>query len=254
MINLSIDTRDLSAEFQLSQREVDDMLEFVVDEVTAQFARNWDVQAKKELKSTRELYRQAIQVEKRDKFTGVVYLNPAVWIANALEMGASEFDMKFGFLSSNKVKYTKKGKPYLTIGFRFAIPTSIGENNAFSGVMPTIIHKKAKSLQGNARLTMSDIPEKYHIPQSATLRRKLKSGAMTSIPKGTVMTSIYEGLGRNKGGGYVMFRRVSTNSDADRWIHPGFEPRNLADKALQSTDVPHLVDVAIDNYLVHLGF
>jgi len=253
MIDLSIDTRDISAEFQLSQKEVDDMLEFVVDEVTAQFARNWDTQAKTTLKSTREQYRQAIQVEKRDKFTGVVYLNPAVWIANALEMGASEFDMKRGFLSSRKVKYTKNGLPYLTIGFRFAIPSSLGENNAFAGVMPTIIHQKAKALQGKAQLSLSDIPTKYHIPQSATLRRKLKSGAMTSIPKGTAMTSIYEGLGSNKGGGYVMFRRVSVNSDADRWIHPGFQPKKLAEKALQKTDVPHIVDVAIDSYLAHLG-
>jgi hypothetical protein len=50
-----------------------------------------------------------------------------------------------------------------------------------------------------------------------------------------------------------MFRRVSLNSDADRFIHPGFEPRMLADKALNNMNVPQVVDVAIDNYLANLG-
>lgn len=255
MIDLSIDTMDLSQEFNMTKDDVDGMTEFVVDEVTTAFAREWDNQAKSDLNSTREQYRNAIQVTKRGRFTGVVYLNPAVWIANALEMGASSFDMKTGFLNSSKVKYTSKGKPYLTIPFRFATSGSIGESSAFAGVMPTTISNTVQKMKPKERLGIDKIPSKYHMPQSATLRRKLKSKGFQQLKSNTEVTSIYEGLQRNqRGSGYVMFRRVSLNSDADRFIHPGFEPRKLADRALGKMNVPQTVDVALDTYLSNLGF
>lgn len=255
MINLSIDTLDLSQEFDLNQQDVDGMLEFVVEEVTSAFARKWDNQAKTDLNSTREQYRSAIQVTKKDRFTGVVYLNPAVWIANALELGIGAFDMKSGFLASSKVKYTSKGTPFLTIPFRFATAGSIGENTAFAGVMPTVISNTIQSMPVRQPLTMGQIPKQYHIPQSATLRKKLRSKGFQNLSQDVKVTSIYEGLRRNqKGSGYVMFRRVSLNSDPDRFIHPGFEAKRLAEKALSSMNIPQTVDVAIDSYLANLGF
>lgn len=254
MIDLQIDTLDLSQEFQLSKQEVDDMSEFVVEEVTTAFARKWDNQAKNNLKSTRSQYRSAIQVKKIDKFTSAAYLNPAVWIANAIESGASSFDMKKGFLASDKVKYTADGKPYLTIPFRFATAGSIGENPMFAGVMPTVVSNVAQQMQPKQQMKLDQIPSKYHIPKSASLRKKLKSKGFNKLSSKVDKTSIYEGMQRNaKGSGYVAFRRVSLNSPKLRFIHPGFEPRNLADKALQTTDIPSIVDVAIDSYLANLG-
>jgi len=245
---------DLQIDFSMTQQDVDGMSEFVVDEVTAAFARKWDNQAKTNLNSTREQYRNALQVSKRGRFTGVVSLNPAVWIANALEMGASSYDMKTGLLNSSKVKYTSKGKPYITVPFRFATAGSVGESSLFAGVMPTTISNQVQQAPPKSSLKMEQIPSQYHMPKSASLRNRLRSRGFSQMERNTKVTSIYEGLQRNsKGSGYVMFRRVSLNSDADRFIHPGFEPRMLADKALNNMNVPQVVDVAIDNYLANLG-
>jgi hypothetical protein len=254
MIDLSIDTADLSAEFDLDQRAVNDLLKFTVEEVTAMFARNWDNKAKETLGSTRNEYRNAIQTRKIDDFTASVYLNPASWLANALEEGASGFDMKAGLLNSSKVKYTKNGSPYITIPFRFATPTSLGESSAFAGVMPTVIHRAVlkHEKESSTGLPLGSIPNKYQIPQSSTLRRTLSSAAYSKVAE---RTSIYEGLKRNpNGAGYVMFRRISLNSAADKFQHPGLEARSLAQKALDGTNIPQIVDIAIDSYLANLGF
>lgn len=253
MISLDIDTSELSAEFSLTQHEVNQMLEYTVEEISAQFARKWETEAKSVLKSTRSIYVNSIQVKKRGQFSAAVFLNPASWLANALEMGMSSFDMKAGFLGSSKIKYTKKGNPYLTIPFRFASSSALGESSAFAGVMPQVIHTTTKSLPPGGRLKMSNIPSQYHIPKSAALRSQVKSGNFAKVTASTKMTSIYQGMQRTNGG-YVNFRRVSLNSQDQSWIHPGFVKLDLANKALSKMDVPQEVDVAIDNYLSGIGF
>ena len=246
MINLDIDTSDLSAEFELSRTDVDNMLQYTVEEVAASFARQWEIEAKSVLNQSRNEYVNSIQVTKRNKFTAVVYLNPASWLANAIEMGTSEFDMKKGFLKSNKIKYTSKGKPYLTIPFRFGTPQAIGDSSAFSGIMPTQIYSQVKKQAPKAALKLSSIPQQFHIPKSAALRKQTKSGNFANITKKTEMTSIYEGM-RKTQGGYVTFRRVSLNSDPSSWIHPGFQKKDLAGTALGKLNVPQIVDISIDN-------
>ena len=178
MIDLNINVEDIAEEFSLSQREVNALLEYSVETITAAYARQWDIEAKSNLGKTRNQYRSAINVAKRGRFTGVVYLNPASWLANALELGADAFDMKVGFLKSSKVKYTKDNKPFLTIPFRFATSQALGESSAFAGIMPGVIEKAVKAHEeenpDKKGLPLSKIPSKYHIPKSATLRRELK--------------------------------------------------------------------------------
>jgi len=253
MISLDIDTRDLSDEFNLSQQEVNQMLQYTVEEVSANFADTWDVVASQNLGSARNQYKRAIQVMKRDRYTSVVYLNPAAWLPNALEMGHPSFDMKSGFLSSPKVKYTKKGNPYLTIPFRFATPTALGESSAFSGVMPKVIYNEVKKQTRREQLPLTSIPAQYHIPVNAGIRKEVKSGNYSRVTAKTEMTSIYEGM-QNTGNGYMTFRRVSLNSQAESWIHPGFQARNFAQKAMNQINIPDIVDISIDNYLAQLGF
>lgn len=262
MIDLNIDTSSLSAEFQLSQRDVDGLLQYVVEEVSAQFATKWDNEAKTSLKQAKDEYRRSIQVTKRGKFTSIVYLNPAAWLPNAIEMGFNAFDMKDGFMKSSKIKYGSNGQPFLTIPFRFVTPGSLGESSAFSGVMPVQIMSAVTqneianpTSQSRSGLPLSNIPSQFQIPRSITLRREMRSNNFANITRNTPMTSIYQGLKKNSNGsGYVMFRRVSLNTDADRWQHPGFQAKDLAQKALNKLDVPRIVDITTDNYLSQLGF
>lgn len=253
MINLDINTNSIEQEFNLSQRDVDGLLQYVVEDVATEFARHWETEAKSSLRQSRSLYVNAINVAKRGQFASVVYLNPAAWLPNAIEMGHGEFDMKKGLLNSKKVKYTKKGKPYITVPFRFGVPSTIGDSTAFAGIMPKAIHNVVKRQAPGESLKMGDISSQYKIPKSVALRNQVKSGIFTAAIQRSEKTSIYKGMQKTEGG-YVTFRRVSLASDSDRWIHPGFQAKNLAAQALSRFNLPQAVDVSIDNYLSKLGF
>ena len=147
MIEFDIDTMGLSGQFDLNKNDIDDLLNYTVKQLTAEFAYIWGNEAKANLHSSRNEYLNAIQVGERGRFTGVAYLNPAAWLPNAIETGATAFDMKVGMLKSSKVKMGKNG-PYLTIPFRFGTSSAIGESSAFAGVMPPEIERAAKQSSG----------------------------------------------------------------------------------------------------------
>lgn len=263
-MDFTIDTSELSAEFNLTRADVDDLLEMTVKRVTATYARLWENQAKQKLKKSRSQYIRAIQIGERGRFTGVAYLNPQSWLANAVEVGHDPFDMKPGFMNSAKVKVTKKGIKYLTIPFRFATPDALGESEVFSGVMPAeilpAVHEQEKEAAKDGApqgLQMDKIPSQYHMPKSAALRSRMKQldGGFDKMKKGTEKTSMYEGLQRAaKGSGYVNFRRVSEMSDPLRFLHPGISAANLSGDAMDALDIPHEVDLAIDTFLSQKGF
>lgn len=258
MIDFTVDTSSLSEEFNLDRDDVDSLLEHAVKSVTEAFARHWDTAAKNTLGSTRDQYRNAIQVASQGRFTGIAYLNPASWIANAVEMGHGSFDMKAGLLNGPNVKQGKNG-PYTTVPFQFATPDSVGESSLFAGVMPKAVHKAVvkteKEFGVGSALPLSNIPAQYQIPKSAAMRRKIKEIGFDKMEENSGKTSIYEGMRRSKkGSGYTAFRRVSLRSDAESWIHPGFQARDLASQAINMLNIPHEVDMAIDGYLAQLGF
>jgi len=260
VLDFNIDTTDLAAEFSLTEVQVDDLVVYCVEEVTTEVARYWADEVKRGLGSTRQQYLSSLSIEKVDKHTRAVFLDPAAWLPNAIESGKGAYDMKQGFLASSKVKYTKKGDPYLTIPFRFATPDALGESEAFSGIMPRVIHsavQQTSSQSSKTGLGMGDIPTQYQMPVSSMLRQTLKSIGYENLAADVKMTSIYEGLRKQEsGGGYVNFRRVSLASDKSSWQHPGFEARNFSEKAEQrvSSVIPSIVDESIDNFLSNLGF
>lgn len=261
MIDLNIDLGDLGVEFSLTREQIDDAIQYCVEEVTTEVYRSWSAEAKQGLGQTRNQYLSALSVETVDRYTKAVFLNPDIWLPNAIESGWSAFDMKPGFLRSDKVKYTKGGKPYLTIGFRFATPDAIGESDVFAGVMPQAIYSAMQrtvkeSTQKKPSLQLSDIPKEYQIPVNMEYREKMRSEGFESIKdKKPKMTSIYEGM-QKIGSSYVVFRRVSLNSDKKRWQHPGLEARNFAGIAEQKVEskIPNIVDKSLDDYLSNLGF
>lgn len=253
MISWDIDTNDLSEEFNLGRADIDQLLELSVTMVTKKFAEHWDTVAKNELGSTRQRYRSSIEIGSRGRFTGVVYLNPADKLSNMVEMGASTFDMKTGMLASSKVKHGVNGDPYITIPFRFATPSALGESEGFAGKMPADIFNAVKK-DPETPLPLSKIGEKHRMPKSQQLRERMSTikSKVGKLPM-SAQTSKYEGLKRNdKGSGYVNFRRVSLRSDSRAFIHPGFSPKNLAEKAEGMLDIGHIVDIAIDNFLSSL--
>lgn len=259
-MNLQFDFGDLREEFNLSQDQVEGLLDYTVKEVTASFAQEWENQAMNSLNSSRNEYMRSIIVSDPGKFQGAVELVNEV--PNMIESGRQPWDMKPSFLNGKKAKTGKDGKKYSTIPYSIGTPSALEEN--FSTILPQpvydVILQKPQDIPvaGGVRtkgLTNPELPEKYRDPITKMVPNP-KSGV---FEKYTHKSSIYEGVVRQKSNitgqnSYVSFRRVSEDSDPLSWIHPGFSAMNLAEKALQQLDIPSVSTNAIDNYLEQLGF
>lgn len=260
-IDLNID--DIINEFNLPTNLADFIVTDSVDKVTVEIYRNWSFLAAKELKSTRNEYINNLQVIDTSKFAKSIVLSGE--LPNMIEQGCSPFDMKEGFAKSGKVKYSyktdKNGKItsswYLTIPFRHATPGSIGENSAFSDVMPQEVYDEMKNKSSGESLKKSEIPSPFDIPSS----RKQIVLPTRIIPEYQHKSSIYAGMvkktaayGSTTQNTYVTFRRVSENSDQQAWIHKGFEAKDFMNKAIDASNIQDLVENNVDAILKNLGY
>lgn len=255
MIPVEIDTREIVTGFGLSKDQTKDMVDFVVKQVTAVTAKEWDNEARVKLRSTRDIYRNSIRVVDAGRFVGVVKLLADSPLPNMLESGADPFDLKKGLQYGKKVKIKKDGGWYTTVPFRFATAGSLGESSIFSGVLPQPVQEAVKKKGFFNPLKMGDIPEPYQIPRVQPV--KLKSGAFTEYEH---KSSIYEGLMRSSKkyekvtqSQYVTFRRVSDKSDPFSWRHPGLHALNLADKALERINIEEQIGESTNKYLEKAG-
>lgn len=263
MVPVFIDTQSLSEQLFLTENQVKEMVDYAVKEITARFARNWEQEAMRTLKSTRNLYARNLIVVDEGIGKGSVVLTG--FLPNALESGLSAFDMKPGLLNGPNAKKALNGNRYNTVPFRFAAPGSLGESEVFTSSLPeevaSVIRSKPQNIpvEGGGKRTQGLRPEE--IPTSfrePTVRSAPKTESQ-SFNDYRRKSSIYEGVTRVQDPvtgqqRYQSFRRISDNSDPDAFIHPGFSAMNLADKALQNTDIPNIAGRAVDNYLINNGF
>lgn len=255
---IEADFSTIRDEFSLSEKQIDQLLDFTVKEVTAKFASLWEQEAANTLYSSRNLYMRSIIVTDPGMFMGGVELVND--LPNMIESGANAFDMKPNFLNGPNAKTGEDGKKYNTIPYSVGVPTSLPEN--FSTIMPQevydVILEKPQEIPiaGGVRsegLTRDELPEQYREP----IEKEVYNPNSERFEKYKHKSSIYEGMARQKSmvtqqNSYVSFRRVSENSDDLAWLHPGLFPRDLAEKALAKLDVPSEVGNAIDNFLLRL--
>lgn len=262
-MRINIDISDLINELSLPRNTADFITESVVEEITTEIYRNWRIEASNRLHSTRDEYLNALDIVKNSQFSRTIILRGD--FPNALEKGMSPFDMKAGFQKSSKVKYSiKKDKNghvtmswYLTIPFRHATPGSVGENMVFTSVMPKQIHEIIKDKQPNT--SIGKLPSGFDIPSSRAAISIPESNI--NFPAYTNKSSIYAGMVKKTGvygninqNSYQTFRRVSSNSDPNSWIHKGIQAYNLMDKALATTDIDLISENKVDEILDKLGY
>lgn len=260
-IELNID--EVIQEFNLPTNMADYIVESSVDLVTQEIYRNWNLQATSGLNSTRNEYINNLNIIDNNRFSKTILLTGK--LPNMLEKGISAFDMKEGFRKSSKVKYSvkrdKKGNVkmswYLTIPFRFGTPGIVGENAAFSNIMPKSVHSIIKNMPAGKSLRSKNIPAPFNAPSS----RKAIELPERKIPEYKHKTSIYDGItkktavyGKTTQNTYVSFRRVGENSDQMSWIHSGIKANNFMKKALADTDVDTVVNNNVDEILSNLGY
>ena len=140
----------------------------------------------------------------------------------------------------------------MTVPFRYATPGAVAESDIFQKKLPKEIYDIAKNNNGKP-IKNSQLPTQY---QQLGVRKAIQ-GVNGVIPEYIHKSPKFQGLVRvdisstdkEKRGGYFTFRRVSNNSDILSWIHPGFESKKFMDKALESSQIETVVDMAIDNFL-----
>jgi len=262
-MNIDLNIDELIQEFNFPTNTADFIVEDTVERVTEEIYRNWQLQATNELKSTRNEYINNLQIISHSKFSKSIVLTGK--LPNMVELGCSAFDMKEGFSKSSKVKYSVKTDKngnvtmswYLTIPFRHGTPGIVGENAAFSGIMPQEVYDQMKGKMHNEPLRKGEIPSPFDIPSS----RKAIVLPTRTIPEYKHKASIYQGMvkktgvyGKTTQNTYVSFRRVSENSDANSWIHKGIQARNLMKKAIQETDIQTLAENNVDIILKNMGY
>lgn len=272
-MDVVVDVGDVSGEFLLSQEDAQNMIDFVVKQLTLSVAKNWELMAQKNLGASRAEYMRSIYVGDSGRYTGFIRLRGI--FPNMIEQGAEPFDIKKGMFKSNKVKFTASGRRYITIPFRFSNPNAIGDNPVFSGQLPLVVYnivkKKEQSMKTDLGKTLNqgvglkdvELPKEWRIPEV----RKRVSNTNQTFEEYKHKSSIFSGLKRSSKeyenatqGKYVTFRRISEageegeGSDPNSWIHTGIVARKLAEKALQSTNIRFEVDRSTDKFLQELGF
>lgn len=261
-MTIQIDIDDLIQEFNLPANTADFIVESTVEEVTVELYRQWRLEASNELKSTRNEYINGLDIIRNSQFSRTIVLNGK--LANMIEKGATAFDMKAGFQKSSKVKWSTKTLPngevvmtwYLTVPFRIGTPGIVGEDSAFSGIMPEEIHNLVRNRKPGRGLPSGELPAGYEVPSSRAAINIPE--ANISYPEYTHRTAQFAGLTRsvaaNGTTSYATFRRVSQNSDPNSWIHKGLQARNLMQKAIAATDVSIIAENKVDEILNKLGY
>jgi hypothetical protein len=155
-----------------------------------------------------------------------------------LEEGKSPYDMKPGLLRSPKAKTGKGGGKYITVPLYLKT-----KGRQSPPAMPSSIYKAAFKLQFGQSLTM---PKKYdgyglRTRLSPDLKRwghyTWKSSPFEGIVKIQRWPGLMPlGLPRERQASYITFRRVSTKSDPNSWIHPGFRRRNFIERTAEKID------------------
>ena len=238
-----IDLSGIIDEFILSPEETKSLSQYVLSNISDEYMRHWENNIDNSLKSTRSEYRQAIFTEQPDDYSMVFGMTPRQSkLAMMLEDGADSFDIKEGLKKSSKKKMKKDGGWYITVPFRHATAEALAESSTFSGQMPQEIEKLVKTV--GRPLKLSDLPAGYKEKRISRVGYQHKSAIYEGLQRQDISSTKNENRG-----GYFTFRRVSDKSEANSWIHPGFEPLKLMEKSLNELPVERIVDKSIDEFL-----
>lgn len=261
-VPLTIDLSPLFDQYNLDQKDCDNIVDFTIKEIAAEFVEQWKMTASQNLGSTKNRYIQNIFTVDEGRMTGVVVLDytkdPMVQM---LEEGADAFDMKEGFLNSPKVKTNKAGGKYMVIPFKWGGSDTIKDSDTFSNKMPKEIQTMAKALKPKERITDTKLSKLQKGFESQKTRERIEIPKSKAFEEYTHKSSIYHGITKVKDSvtgqsGTMSFRVVSEKSDENSWIHPGIKAKNIAELALDDFEqkIEPLMTQGINNALINLGF
>jgi hypothetical protein len=263
LIPIQINADDILSQFQISEKEVESIIDTAIKNITAAFASEWEQTAMNTLGATKNRYVSNIKVIDSGRMEGTVLLDYSKDpLIKMLEEGSSAFDMKENFAKSSKKKLKANGSGwYLTVPFSIGTPGASA--TGFANIMPSEIYAQVKNKTvspetGRSQgLTKNEIPEQYQIPKVRAAIIIPESAAFKEYKQ---KTSQFQGLYKKTDSttgqsSYGSFRRVSDKSDSDSWIHPGIEAMNLAEKTIDSFDskIQTILEDSMSSALSYFG-
>jgi len=185
-------------------------------------------QAKRKLNTSRDTYLAAIDIDIKGGVI-IVELDPKNWLAQAVEDGASAFDLHKMLQTSQKVRISREGFRWLTIPME---KTKSSTLNPGTSVGQQLDQKIRNALNGKPRWT---------IPYTSQRPDGTVTSAETLITKDPELIGLSrirrysspEDPPRGKrpiSSQFVLFRRMSENPRSKsygRWQHPGITERSL---------------------------
>jgi hypothetical protein len=264
---IQFNSDQLVSDLGITLDQARELIDYTVKEISANFAREWETTAVRKLKGVREEYVESIKVVDKGYARGAVVL--IGWLPNAIESGHAPIDLKSGLLNGGNAKMSADGESiYNTVPFRFAASDSIGESPVFTGKLPFDVHEAIKAKPMVVPVVGGGIKteplQAKEIPIAYAEKKLVSVPTITPTPlswKGYYQhkSSIYQGISKVQDPKtnqmrYMSFRRVSTNSEPEAFIHPGFSARNLAEEALGNINLEVATGLAVDDFLIKIGW
>jgi hypothetical protein len=245
MLPVVIDITNTINAFRWTEEDAKSFSSYLLDSIAVQYMQKWEEIVDHNLKGTRQAYKSGMHVEKIDEFNLVFTLEGKgeSKLGLMIEAGASPWDMKNYFRQSTKTKKKADGGWFLTIPFKIATSEAIADSSVFAGKMPKPIENIIQ--KQDTPLTSSQIPQELRMKD---VRAEIPSFAPAYEHK----SYNYEGLVHTtKPGheGYIMFRRVSDESDPNSWMHRGFQPHNFMEKALEQIHIDEILAQAKKEFI-----
>lgn len=185
-------------------------------------------------------YAKGIKIEQSGPFRRTVVNTTQV--AESLEYGTPELDMKETHTKGPRSRVSKKGVAYLIVPFRWGTPKTVG----FRNVMPAQLYDLVAHFKKMKTRVSADSPKADKTPNArgelvgrATYNKKYDRLTMAQImdADGTVsinqmfnmngMVRTTDSTGKDRSGGYFTFRVISAKSPPGSWIKPATPARHV---------------------------
>lgn len=180
--------------------------------------------ARTRLNSTFDEYMSATSVKMRN-YVLLVEIDKDSWIANAVESGIGQFDMKPGFFNSPKAKTSKKGYRYMHIPIgveKGGKGSSTESGQEFQKKINEVLMKPKYGIKKLKLLMNGAVQETQEVLTPDPLLKGLYRSRQYESSE-----DYHSGTKRPKWE-FILFRTVSENPESKgKWQHPGIKPVHI---------------------------
>lgn len=179
-------------------------------------------------------------------------------IAEWLEKGTSDFDMKKTHTRGPRSRVSLKGHRYLIVPFRWGTPKTVTfrKNVMPSSVYAVVKTKKfqATRVTGDTHFEMNARGEDVERQEYSSADKKKPWGSTLQAHMDEEVTDRMVGMSKmvgqgGKSSGYFTFRVISSDPDVNpkSWMHPGIRARPVTETVAKTTKetVSDLIDNAL---------